>query len=202
MFTGIIECEATLVEKLTEGSNLRFVFTSPITSELKVDQSVAHNGVCLTVEKLSFEDSSYEVVAIDETLDRTNLGQLEVGDKVNIERAATLNARLDGHIVQGHVDQTAVCSKIENEDGSYVFQFEFKEQANFVMVDKGSICVNGVSLTLVSPSANSFQVAIIPYTFENTSFRSITVGDTVNIEFDIIGKYVQANFKAYIPEAK
>ena len=195
MFTGIIETQATLKRISREGQNYRFRFETPLTEELKVDQSVSHNGVCLTVEQI--DGSEYEVVAIEETMRRTNFVELKEGDKVNLERAATLNDRLDGHIVQGHVDQVAKCVDIKNEQGSFLFKFQFDKNANFLLVDKGSICINGVSLTLVEPSENSFQVAIIPYTFEHTSFGQTKAGDMVNIEFDIIGKYVQANLKAY-----
>ena len=161
--------------------------------ELKIDQSVAHNGVCLTVVAMS--DKTYTVTAIKETLDRTNLGKLEVGSKVNLERSMIMNGRLDGHIVQGHVDQTAVCTEVKEADGSWYFTFEYafdKEMARrgYMTVDKGSVTVNGVSLTVCNPTDNSFQVAIIPYTYEFTNFHQIKAGTTVNIEFDIIGKYV------------
>ena len=163
------------------------------TGELKIDQSVAHNGVCLTVVKI--EGDEYTVTAIQETLDRSNLGQLEVGSMVNIARSMMMNGRLDGHIVQGHVDQTARCTEVREADGSYYFHFEYESSTEmrrrgYLTVDKGSVCVNGVSLTVCTPTDNSFEVAIIPYTFKNTNFCQIKVGTVVNLEFDIIGKYI------------
>ncbi len=188
MFTGIIETTAKVIAITPEGKNLHFTFSSPITNELKIDQSVAHNGVCLTV--VSIENDCYTVTAIDETLRKTNLGNLAVGDFVNIERAMKLGDRLDGHIVQGHIDQTAVCKGIEPQDGSYIFTFEYDTASGNVTIEKGSITVDGVSLTVFNAKKNSFSVAIIPYTFEHTNFKNYTIGSVVNLEFDVIGKYV------------
>ncbi|WP_417600840.1 riboflavin synthase [Owenweeksia hongkongensis] len=188
MFTGIIEGLGTLQHIEDEGTNRHFTFSSPFTSELKIDQSLAHNGVCLTV--ISIDGVKYVVTAIKETLDRTNLGQLKQGDIVNLERCMIANGRLDGHIVQGHVDQTGVCEKIEEVDGSWKFFIRYNPKVDNVTVEKGSICINGVSLTVVDSEKDMFSVAIIPYTYEHTTFRSLKVGKTVNLEFDIIGKYV------------
>lgn len=193
MFSGIIEEAACVVALQKEQENLHITMECSFVDELKIDQSVAHNGVCLTVVAMS--DKTYTVTAIKETLDRTNLGKLEVGSKVNLERSMIMNGRLDGHIVQGHVDQTAVCTEVKEADGSWYFTFEYafdKEMARrgYMTVDKGSVTVNGVSLTVCNPTDNSFQVAIIPYTYEFTNFHQIKAGTTVNIEFDIIGKYV------------
>jgi riboflavin synthase len=193
MFSGIIEEAACVVALQKEQENLHITMECSFVDELKIDQSVAHNGVCLTV--VAMTDKTYTVTAIKETLDRTNLGKLEVGSKVNLERSMIMNGRLDGHIVQGHVDQTAVCTEVKEEEGSWYFTFEYafdKEMARrgYMTVDKGSVTVNGVSLTVCNPTDNSFQVAIIPYTYEHTNFHQIAVGTTVNIEFDIIGKYV------------
>lgn len=193
MFSGIIEEAARVVALQKEQENLHVTMECSFVDELKIDQSVAHNGVCLTV--VAMTDKTYTVTAIKETLDRTNLGKLEVGSKVNLERSMIMNGRLDGHIVQGHVDQTAVCTEVKEAEGSWYFTFEYafdKEMARrgYMTVDKGSVTVNGVSLTVCNPTDNSFQVAIIPYTYEHTNFHQIAVGTTVNIEFDIIGKYV------------
>ena len=193
MFSGIIEEAAVVVALRKEQENLHLTMTCSFVDELKIDQSVAHNGVCLTV--VEFTDKTYTVTAIKETLDRTNLGKLMVGSKVNLERSMMMNGRLDGHIVQGHVDQTAVCTEVKEADGSWYFTFAYdfdKEMAKrgYMTVDKGSVTVNGVSLTVCNPTDNSFQVAIIPYTYEHTNFHQIQVGSVVNIEFDIIGKYV------------
>jgi riboflavin synthase len=193
MFSGIIEEAARVVALQKEQENLHITMECSFVDELKIDQSVAHNGVCLTV--VAMADKTYTVTAIKETLDRTNLGKLEVGGKVNLERSMIMNGRLDGHIVQGHVDQTAVCTEVTEADGSWYFTFEYafdKEMARrgYMTVDKGSVTVNGVSLTVCNPTDNSFQVAIIPYTYEHTNFHQIKAGTTVNIEFDIIGKYV------------
>jgi riboflavin synthase len=193
MFSGIIEEAACVVALHKEQENLHITMECSFVDELKIDQSVAHNGVCLTV--VAMTDKTYTVTAIKETLDRTNLGKLEVGSKVNLERSMIMNGRLDGHIVQGHVDQTAVCTEVKEAEGSWYFTFEYafdKEMARrgYMTVDKGSVTVNGVSLTVCNPTDNSFQVAIIPYTYEHTNFHQIAVGTTVNIEFDIIGKYV------------
>lgn len=193
MFSGIIEEAAVVVALRKEQENLHLTMACSFVDELKIDQSVAHNGVCLTVVELT--DKTYTVTAIKETLDVTNLGLLAVGSKVNLERSMIMNGRLDGHIVQGHVDQTAVCTEVKEADGSWYFTFAYdfdKEMAKrgYMTVDKGSVTVNGVSLTVCNPTDNSFQVAIIPYTYEHTNFHQIQVGSVVNIEFDIIGKYV------------
>lgn len=190
MFTGIIEDLGKVRKIESEGTNLHFWVQSSFTNELKIDQSVAHNGVCLTVVEIS--NDQYKVTAIDETLKKTNLGTLEVGNKVNLERCMRLNERLDGHIVQGHVDQTAKLVSIENENGSYLLTFHYdEEKSGNVTVEKGSICVNGISLTVVNSKPSEFSVAIIPYTWEHTNLHELSIGNTVNLEFDIIGKYVQ-----------
>lgn len=193
MFSGIVEEAATVVALQNDKDNLHLTMACSFVNELKIDQSVAHNGVCLTV--VSLTDTTYTVTAIKETLERTNLGLLKVGDKVNLERSMMMNGRLDGHIVQGHVDQTAVCKKVEEANGSWYFTFEYpfdKEMAKkgYMTVDKGSVTVNGVSLTVCNPTDNSFQVAIIPFTYEHTNFHQIKAGSVVNLEFDIIGKYL------------
>ena len=193
MFSGIVEEAATVVSLTRERGNLHLTLKCSFTDELKIDQSVSHNGVCLTV--VSIENETYTVTAIKETLERSNLGLLEVGSKVNLERSMPMNGRLDGHIVQGHVDQTAVCTDVTEADGSwyYTFRYEFnKEMAKkgYFTVDKGSVTVNGVSLTVVEPTRDSFKVAIIPYTYEYTNFHQIEKGTVVNLEFDIIGKYI------------
>ena len=193
MFSGIVEEAAEVVGLRKEGENLHITMTCSFVNELTIDQSVAHNGVCLTVVENT--GTTYTVTAIKETLDRSNLGLLNVGDKVNVERSMIMNGRLDGHIVQGHVDQTAVCKSIVSADGSFYFTFEYQfdremSLRGYTTVDKGSVTVNGVSLTVVNPTDNSFQVAIIPYTFNNTNFCNIKEGTVVNIEFDIIGKYL------------
>ncbi len=177
-----------MLSKVTEGDNHHLTFSSPFTHELKIDQSVAHNGACLTV--VSTSDDSYTVTAISETLTRTNLGDLEVNDNVNLERCMIAGARLDGHMVQGHVDQTGICTKTEELDGSWKFWIRYSPSKTNLTVEKGSICVNGVSLTVVDSEDDLFSVAIIPYTYEHTSFNNLKVGDRVNLEFDIIGKYV------------
>lgn len=193
MFSGIVEEMATLVGLTKIDGNIDFTFKCSFVNELKIDQSVAHNGVCLTVVKI--EDDTYTVTAMKETLLRSNLGLLKVGDHVNVERSMLMNGRLDGHIVQGHVDQTAKCIDMEDADGSTYFTFEYecnKEMVRrgYFTVDKGSVTVNGVSLTVCDPTENTFRVAIIPYTRENTNFCDIQVGTVVNIEFDILGKYI------------
>lgn len=188
MFTGIIEGLGTVKYIRQEGSNKHFTLTAPFVAELKIDQSVAHNGVCLTV--VSINGSDYTVTAIDETLQKTNLNFLRENDTVNLERCMPATGRFDGHIVQGHVDQTAVCKSIENADGSWIFTFEYEAAQGNITVEKGSVCVNGISLTVVNSRQNSFSVAIIPYTFEHTNLKNLKVGDTVNLEFDIIGKYI------------
>lgn len=194
MFSGIVETAATVVALRKEAGNLHITLKCDFADELKIDQSVAHNGVCLTVVDLP-GDGTYTVTAIQETLDRSNLGLLKVGDLVNVERSMLMNGRLDGHIVQGHVDQTAVCTNVEDADGSRYFTFEYEvkpemAQKGYVTVEKGSVTVNGASLTVCNSQKNSFQVAIIPYTFEHTNFKTIEKGSVVNIEFDIIGKYL------------
>lgn len=188
MFTGIIECLGKVVEIKNEKNNIHFFIDAPFTSELKVDQSVAHNGVCLTVTEIN--KSIYSVTAIQETLQKTNLGQLKIGDKINLERCMLMNGRLDGHIVQGHVDQTGICTAVEEQNGSWFFTFEYDSTAKNITVEKGSITVNGVSLTVVNSGKSEFSVAIIPYTFEHTNFHQLKKGDAVNLEFDIVGKYV------------
>lgn len=193
MFSGIIEEFATIVAIEKDRENIDFSLKCSFTDELKIDQSVAHNGVCLTVVKI--EGDIYTVTAMKETLERSNLGLLKVGDKVNVERSMLMNGRLDGHIVQGHVDETAVCTAMEDADGSTYFTFEYPENAEmarkgYFTVDKGSVTVNGVSLTVCNSGANTFQVAIIPYTLEHTNFCDIKPGSVVNIEFDILGKYI------------
>lgn len=193
MFSGIVEEAATVIALNKDKGNLHISLKCTFTDELKIDQSISHNGVCLTV--VSIENDVYIVTAIEETLKLSNLGLLEVGSKVNIERSMLMNGRLDGHIVQGHVDQTAVCKEVKESNGSWYFTFEYdvsKEMAKkgYLTVDKGSVTVNGVSLTVVEPTDNSFKVAIIPYTHEFTNFHQIKEGSVVNLEFDIIGKYI------------
>ncbi len=187
MFTGIIETLGTVQQLKKEGTNIQFYVTSALTAELKVDQSVSHNGVCLTVTEL--DGQGHWVTAIDETLRKTNLGQVTEGNHLNIERCMPANGRFDGHIVQGHVDQTATVTGIKEEEGSWLFDFSF-DPGEEVVVNKGSICVNGVSLTCFNATDDSFRVAIIPYTFEHTTFSDLKIGDKVNLEFDVIGKYV------------
>ena len=188
MFTGIIESMATVVSLKNEGSNLNISCKSGITNELKIDQSLSHNGVCLTVVKI--DGDVYTVTTIKETLEKSNLGELKIGDKVNLERSMKLGDRIDGHIVQGHVDQKAKCTNIVEENGSWMFSFKYKPSDN-ITVEKGSVCVNGASLTVVNSKDYSFSVAIIPYTYNNTNFHTFEVGTTVNIEFDIFGKYIR-----------
>lgn len=187
MFTGIIEGLGEVVSIQKEGENTHFSLKSAITNELKIDQSLAHNGVCLTV--VAINDDVYTVTAIKETLDKSSIGELSVGDFVNLERAMLANGRFDGHVVQGHVDQTASCVDLKEEDGSWVYTFEYKSKGN-VTVEKGSITINGVSLTVVNSKDNQFSVCIIPYTKEHTTFNTLQVGNKVNLEFDIVGKYV------------
>lgn len=189
MFTGIIESVGTLSRIVEEGTNKHFLFESEISAELKIDQSVAHNGVCLTVTKTG--DNQYWVTAIDETLQKSNLGMLQPGDVVNLERCMLANGRFDGHIVQGHVDQVGVCKAVQEVGGSWLFDFEFDPKHGNVTVEKGSITINGTSLTCFNSAKNSFRVAIIPYTYEHTNFHLIKVGNLVNLEFDIVGKYVK-----------
>jgi riboflavin synthase len=205
MFTGIVESLAKVVAIEPNGTNLTFIFESLIADELKIDQSVSHNGVCLTVVEVigtkvqrqeEFDENTenlpfYKVTAIDETLKKTNLGKLKIGDKVNLERCMPANGRFDGHIVQGHIDQTGICTAIEDQNGSWLISFEYDISENNITVEKGSICVNGVSLTVVHSKENGFSVAIIPYTWEHTNFHQLKVGSVVNLEFDILGKYMQ-----------
>lgn len=198
MFSGIVEEFATVKGIEKEQGNVHLTLACSFVNELKIDQSVSHNGVCLTV--VNINDDSYTVTAMQETLLRSNLGDLKVGDKVNVERSMIMNGRLDGHIVQGHVDETAECVDVRDADGSWYYTFRYKKDEEmaakgYLTVDKGSVCVNGVSLTVCEPTDDSFTVAIIPYTYENTNFHTINVGTRVNIEFDIIGKYIARMIK-------
>lgn len=193
MFSGIVEGMARVVAIEKEQTNMHFTLSCDFADELKIDQSIAHNGVCLTVVRLG--KGTYTVTAMDETLRRSNLGLLQVGDEVNVERSMMMNGRLDGHIVQGHVDETAECIAVEDADGSHIYTFKYPfdktlARRGYFTVDKGSVTVNGVSLTVCNPTDDTFQVAIIPYTFDNTNFHAIRVGTKVNIEFDILGKYI------------
>src|SRR5690554_2906730 len=188
MFTGIIETTGIVTNTRSEADNLHITVKSDISSELKIDQSVSHNGVCVTVVQLG--PGHHIVTAVKETLSKSNIGGLRTGDRINLERCTKLGSRLDGHIVQGHVDQTARCMDISDQNGSWLFTFEYDPSAGNIAVEKGSICVNGVSLTVVNSSDHRFSVAIIPYTYENTNFNQLKVGSEVNLEFDIIGKYV------------
>ncbi|MDR1699144.1 MAG: riboflavin synthase [Prevotellaceae bacterium] len=195
MFSGIVETAAEVVALRKEQDNLHITMKCDFTNELKIDQSVAHNGVCLTVVDIDGEKNCYTVTAIKETLERSNLGLFEIGTKVNLERSMPMNGRLDGHIVQGHVDTTAVCTSVEETGGSWLFTFKYEfdsgmAKRGYITVDKGSVTVNGVSLTVCNPTNDTFQVAIIPYTYEFTNFHQIKKGTVVNLEFDIIGKYV------------
>lgn len=192
MFTGIIETLGTIKNIERDHANLHFTIASTLSDSLQIDQSIAHNGVCLTVVSLS--PGHHTVTAIQETLIKSNLGELKIGDKINLERCTIAGARLDGHIVQGHVDQTAVCTRIEDENGSWLFTFQYDRAIGNVTVEKGSIAVNGISLTVVNSGIDHFSVAIIPYTYENTALHSVKVGSQVNLEFDIIGKYVAKLF--------
>ena len=188
MFTGIIESIGVVKSIHHDKSNINFSIISDLTSELKVDQSISHNGVCLTVVNL--EKDSYTVTAIKETLDKTNLGKLKLGDQLNLERCLKVGDRLDGHFVQGHVDQIATCINVDNENGSWVFTFKYSPLNNNITIEKGSITVNGVSLTVVNSKESEFSVAIIPYTFDNTNFNSFKAGTLVNLEFDVFGRYI------------
>ena len=188
MFTGIIETLGIVKEIKKDQDNVHITVSSAITHELKIDQSVAHNGVCLTV--VAINNDEYTVTAIRETIEKTNLGDWQVGDLLNLERAMKLGDRLDGHIVQGHVDQTGICKSIEEANGSWYFTFEYDRQLNNITIEKGSITVNGVSLTVVNSKENEFSVAIIPYTYEHTNFKSFKIGTKINLEFDVVGKYV------------
>lgn len=197
MFSGIVETTGKVVDIKKEGTNVHFTIETPIAKELKVDQSLSHDGVCLTVVHVDYERNQYVVTAIQETLDRTNLGTWYEGYEVNLERSVRVDGRLDGHIVQGHVDQTARCIKIEEFDGSWKFYFEYDPSKNNITVEKGSICVNGVSLTVVDSEKGMFSVAIIPYTYQVTNFHNFKVGTIVNIEFDIVGKYIAKLLEEY-----
>lgn len=188
MFTGIIETLGNVVDLRKNDGNLELVVSSAIAHELKIDQSVAHNGICLTVVEL--KDNWHRVTAIDETLKKTNLGSIAIGDEVNLERCMQMNGRLDGHIVQGHVDQTGECISVEDQNGSWLYTFRYKPSVNNLVVEKGSICINGISLTAFNAIGDLFSVAIIPYTYEHTNIKSVKPGSLVNLEFDIIGKYV------------
>lgn len=188
MFTGIVEALGTVTDLRESGTNLHITVSAPFTSELKIDQSVAHNGVCLTVTHL--EENSYTATAISETLQKTNLSSLKIGHRVNLERCMIADGRFDGHIVQGHVDQTGTCDKIEDLNGSWKFYFSYDASKGNITVEKGSICINGVSLTVVDSGEDNFSVAVIPFTYEHTTFKNLKAGDKVNLEFDIIGKYV------------
>ena len=196
MFSGIVETTARVAAIREEGGNRHFTLECPFTDELKIDQSIAHNGVCLTV--VSIEGDRYTTTAIRETLLKSNLGGLRVGDPVNLERSMRPDALLDGHIVQGHVDQTARCTAIDEADGSWYFPFEYDPSQGNVTVEKGSVAVNGVSLTVVDSREGAFRVAIIPYTYEHTNFHALKVGSTVNLEFDIVGKYIARLMERYV----
>jgi riboflavin synthase len=196
LFTGIIESLGKVTAIQKEGTNVHFTIESSISNELKIDQSLSHNGVCLTVVQLGSE--RHVVTAIEETMIRSNLGDVRVGDVLNLERAMVSNGRLDGHIVQGHVDGTGICKEIKEVEGSWYYTFEYQPTEEHLLVDKGSVCINGVSLTVVEPKDKLFSVAIIPYTYEHTSFHKLQIGDRVNLEFDIIGKYISKYVKLYI----
>ncbi len=199
MFTGIIECLGTIKKIEIEGSNYHFTIKSAISKELKIDQSVAHDGVCLTV--VNCDDATHTVTAILETLERTCLGDWETGKIVNLERAMMAGARYDGHNVQGHVDATARCSSVRDADGSWYYEFEYSPEHKHLLVDKGSVCINGTSLTVIAPTETHFSVAIIPYTHEHTNFHQLQKNNIVNIEFDIIGKYLARYLQYYIQRA-
>lgn len=192
MFTGIVEEAGKIIELSKEQSNLRIIVGCNFISEIKIDQSIAHNGVCLTVVEINKKENSYSVIAVEETLRKTNLYTLKINDTINLERCVAANGRLDGHVVQGHVDAVAICTQIEDLNGSWKFNFENDGSYKNLVVQKGSVCVNGVSLTVVDAAPNKFSVVIIPYTHEHTNFCRLKVGDKVNIEFDILGKYAVA----------
>jgi riboflavin synthase len=200
MFSGIVEEAGTVVKLEKEKENLHITITCSFVKDLKIDQSVAHNGVCLTVVRK--DENTYTVTAIKETLEKSNLGLLRVGDKVNLERSLRIESLLDGHLVQGHVDQTAICTKVEESGGSWYYTFEYDPSKGNITVEKGSVAVNGVSLTVVNSKENSFQVAIIPYTYQITNFHTIKTGTIVNIEFDVIGKYIAKLVKTYLESVK
>ena len=189
MFTGIIEGFGKVIELKSDQENLHITLESKLTRELKIDQSLAHNGVCLTV--VDIKGNQYVVTAVQETLLKSNLGDLKLGDFINLERAMKINGRLDGHIVQGHVDQTGKCIGVKNKDGSWIYKFDYASDLGNITIEKGSITINGVSLTVINSGINTFSVAIIPYTYEHTNFNFIKVGDIVNLEFDMIGKYIK-----------
>ncbi len=195
MFTGIIEAQGRVEKIEREGTNVHFTISSSVSDELKVDQSIAHDGVCLTVVALT--PGEHTVTAIEETLKRSRLGEWKVGATVNLERAMKPNARLDGHMVQGHVDKVGECISVEDQDGSWYFRFRYEPAPEHILVDKGSICVNGVSLTVVNPTEDEFSVAIIPYTYEHTNFNQLQPGSQINLEFDIIGKYIARHLALY-----
>lgn len=195
MFTGIIESLGKITHIKEEGTNKHFTLVSPISKELKIDQSIAHNGACLTV--IALGENTHTVTAIDETLKRTDLGHWEVGKEVNLERAMSANARLDGHFVQGHVDATGTCVGIEDQEGSWYFTFQYSPTPEHLLINKGSITINGTSLTVCDPIENQFSVAIIPYTYQSTVFHQLKVGDKVNLEFDMIGKYITKYMRLY-----
>jgi len=195
MFTGIIETIGEIEGLKWENKNLHITVKSNLSPELKIDQSVAHNGVCLTV--VALDNENYTVTAIEETLDKTNLGELALGDAVNLERAMQLGARLDGHLVQGHVDQKGICTHIVEMDGSWIYTFSYDESLGNVTIEKGSITINGVSLTVVNSKKSAFSVAIIPYTYEHTNFKNFAVNSTVNLEFDVVGKYLKRLSQGY-----
>ncbi len=189
MFTGIVEEVGEIIEIKKDKGNLHIFVAASMTSELKIDQSVAHNGVCLTV--VAIKDTAYQVTAIQETLEKTNLSKLKTGDKVNLERGMKLGARLDGHLVQGHVDQTATCITIKEDEGSWIFTFKYEAELGNITIEKGSITINGVSLTVINSEKDQFSVALIPYTYNHTTFHNLREGNSVNLEFDVIGKYVK-----------
>lgn len=193
MFSGIVECMGVVTELRKERDNLHLTIRAPFSSELKIDQSIAHNGACLTVVRLNGDE--YTVTAIAETLEKTNLSNLKTGDKINLERCMRLGDRLDGHIVQGHVDQKGTCRSVNETNGSWTYTFEYDAASGNLTVEKGSVCVNGVSLTVVNSGVNSFSVCIIPYTYEHTNFHTLKAGDSVNLEFDILGKYISKLMK-------
>lgn len=194
MFTGIIEDLGIVTNLKNEQDNLHLTVKSQITSELKIDQSVSHNGICLTV--VAITEDSYVVTAIKETINKTNIGDLKIGDTINLERAMKLGDRLDGHIVQGHVDQVGICEDIREDNGSWLFTFSYDSSSGNVTIEKGSATVNGVSLTVVNSEKNRFSVAIIPYTYEHTNFKYFKIGSKVNLEFDVLGKYIQKLYEA------
>lgn len=200
MFSGIVEETGKVVRIDKVGSNIDISLSCSFIEDLKIDQSMSHNGVCLTVVEVS--DNFYKVTAVQETLDKSNLGELKLGDEINLERSMKPDSLLDGHIVQGHVDQTAICTKVDKLDGSWYFTFEYDKSKGNITVEKGSVSVNGVSLTVVNSGDNSFQVAIIPFTYEITNFHSIKPGTIVNLEFDIIGKYIQKIVGNYLQSTK